>query len=50
MYQPPVQSREILLRVANESYRKILDGLVQNPKAKLTLNINACLTEMLAEN
>lgn len=50
IYQPPVQSREILLRVTNDSYRKILDGLLHNPKAKLTLNINACLTEMLAEN
>ena len=50
IYQPPTQTREILLKVTSESYRKILAGLLENPQAKLTLNISACLTEMLAEN
>jgi len=50
IYQPPTQTREILLKITNESYRKILAGLLENPQAKLTLNINAGLTEMLAEN
>jgi len=30
-------------KIANESYRKITKGLKENPKAKLTLNINATL-------
>lgn len=50
IYQPPTQSREILLKVTNESYRKILAGLLENPSAKMTLNINGVLTDMLAEN
>jgi len=50
IYQPPTQTREILLKVTNESYRKVFTGLLENPQAKLTLNINAVLTEMLAEN
>jgi len=50
IYQPPTQTRQILERVVKESYRKILAGLLTHPQAKLTLNINAGLTEMLAEN
>lgn len=50
IYQPPTQSPEILSRVTHESYRKILKGLLENPQAKLTLNISGCLTEMLAKN
>ncbi|MFA6198205.1 MAG: UvrB/UvrC motif-containing protein [Patescibacteria group bacterium] len=34
-------------KIANESYRKIVAGLLKNPKAKLTLNINAVLVELL---
>lgn len=49
IYQPPTQTKEILDKVTNESYRKIIEGLLQNPNAKLTLNINAVLTEMLME-
>lgn len=50
IYQPPIQTKAILERVVNESYRKIFQGLEQNPKAKLTLNINSGLSEMLVEN
>lgn len=50
IYQPPTQTKEILDRVTNESYRKIIAGLLDNPKAKVTLNINGVLTEMLALN
>lgn len=50
IYQPPTQTKEILLKVTNESYRKIVEGLLANPTAKLTLNINGVLTQMLAEN
>lgn len=50
IYQPPTQTKDILDRVANESYRKIIGGLLDNPSAKVTLNINGVLTEMLAVN
>lgn len=50
IYQPPIQKKSILERVVNESYRKITQGLLANPSAKLTLNINAGLTEMLVNN
>lgn len=49
IYQPPTQTREILDRVTRESYEKIIAGVKANPTAKLTLNINAVLTEMLVE-
>lgn len=48
-YQPPTQSTTILQKVTQESYRKVLKGLLQHRQAKLTLNISGCLTEMLAE-
>lgn len=50
IYQPPNQKRRILEKVINESYRKIIAELKKAPKEKLTLNINACLTELLAKN
>lgn len=50
IYQPPTQTRQILERVVKESYRKIFSGLLSHSHAKLTLNINAGLTEMLVEN
>ncbi len=49
-YQPYNQQLDILERVVNESYRKILGGLASNPKAKITININAGLTELLVKN
>ncbi|MBU1037123.1 UvrB/UvrC motif-containing protein [Patescibacteria group bacterium] len=48
IYQPPNQIPDILERIVNESYRALIHGLKTNPKAKLTLNLNACLTELLA--
>jgi len=50
IYQPPGQKKRILEKVVNESYRKIIAELKKAPKAKLTLNINACLTELLIKN
>lgn len=49
IYQPPGQTRNILDRVASESYQKLVEGLLQNPQIKITLNINAGLTETLSE-
>lgn len=50
IYQPPDQKKRILEKVTNESYRRIIAELKKAPKAKLTLNINACLTELLWQN
>ncbi len=47
IYQPPTQTRAILERVVNESYRRIIAELKRAPDDKLTLNIPACLTELL---
>jgi hypothetical protein len=50
IYQPPDQRPEILEKIVNESYRPLLKGFLANPRTRLTLNINACLTELLAQN
>lgn len=50
IYQPPNQKPYWVKRVAAESYRKITAGLKKNKKAKITLNINACLGELLQKN
>ncbi len=50
IYQPPNQKKEILKKIVKESYQKIIQGLKENPRAKLTLNINACLTELLIKH
>ncbi len=47
IYQPPTQTKQILERVVNESYRRIIAELKRAPDDKLTLNIPACLTELL---
>ncbi len=49
-YQPYNQQLDILERIVNESYRQVIGGLASNPKMKLTININAGLTELLAKN
>ncbi len=49
-YQPPLQLYEVLAKVVNESYRPLLEALEEHPHAKLTVNINAILTELLWEH
>jgi len=49
-YQPPLQLYEVLAKVVSESYRPLLDVLEEHPHAKLTVNINAVLTELLWEH
>jgi len=49
-YQPPIQIPEVLRKVVDESYRPLIDVLGQNPHAKVTVNINGVLTEMLFES
>ena len=47
IYQPPSQHPEVLERIVNESYRPLLNGIQKIKRAKVTLNINAVLTELL---
>jgi len=46
IYQPPTQKEYWVKKIAQESYRKLTKGLKANPQARLTLNINAVLTEL----
>ncbi|MBU0598060.1 UvrB/UvrC motif-containing protein [Patescibacteria group bacterium] len=46
IYQPPTQKEYWVKKIANESYRKILKGLKKNSQARVTININAGLTEL----
>ncbi len=47
IYQPPDQKEDTLRQITFESYKQIIDILKENPRAKITLNITACLTEQL---
>lgn len=47
IYQPAHQMPDILERVVNESYRPLLTGLSRIARARLTLNVNAVLAELL---
>ncbi len=50
IYQPADQHPGTLEKIVNESYRPILRGLFKLQKGKITLNVNAVLTEMLFEH
>ena len=50
IYQPPNWDKKIIRKVVKESYRPFLNILKRNPKVKITLNINASLTEQLIEH
>jgi alpha-amylase/alpha-mannosidase (GH57 family) len=47
IYQPPGQKKAITRKVAAESYWRIIEILKKRPKVKISLNINASLTEQL---
>jgi alpha-amylase/alpha-mannosidase (GH57 family) len=47
IYQPPTQKPDILAKVVNESYRKLVAEVSRTTRAKLTLNINGVLTDLL---
>jgi alpha-amylase/alpha-mannosidase (GH57 family) len=49
-YQPPSQTHWVLKKVCNESYRPIVNLFHELYHAKVTVNINAVLTEMLADH
>src|SRR3989344_3622579 len=46
IYQPADQQPDILEAVVVQSYRPILQGLLDNKKVRLTLNINGSLLEL----
>jgi len=48
IYQPPTQTEAIVRKVTEESYRTLVRILREAPGGKITLNINAVLTEQLA--
>lgn len=47
IYQPPTQKEIWVRRITDESYRKLIKGLLEIPRARLTLNINGILCELL---
>ncbi len=49
-YQPPTQKKYWIDRVTDECYRRIINGLLENPQAKITLNINSILCELWDEH
>lgn len=49
IYQPPTQDDGMLSIIVSESYSQIIKALKENPKAKLTMNINASLSELLVK-
>jgi len=50
IYQPPTQFPPILKQITEESYFELTRILKDNPKAKMTININGSLTEQLDRN
>jgi hypothetical protein len=46
LYQPPTQKKKILKQVTEESYRKIFKILLEKKRARVTMNIQGCLTEL----
>lgn len=47
-YQPPTQYPEVLAEISSQCYVPIISLLKRYPRAKLTININASLTEQLS--
>jgi len=47
LYQPPTQYARVSKRIAVESYAPLVETFERNPKAKVTINICASLTEQL---
>ena len=47
IYQPPTQKPYWVKKVAEESYRKLIKGLLESPGAKVTMNVSGVLLELL---
>lgn len=48
-YQPPTQAPSVLRKICNESYRPLLHVFEEYPDARLTVNFNGVLTDMLMD-
>jgi alpha-amylase/alpha-mannosidase (GH57 family) len=48
-YQPPTQVPSVLKKICNESYYPLLHVLEEYPNARLTVNFNGVLTDMLMD-
>lgn len=48
-YQPPTQKKFWVDRITEESYRRVLKGLLDHPTARVTLNINGVLLDLWEE-
>jgi hypothetical protein len=48
-YQPPTQVPSVLRKICNESYRPLLHDFEEYPNARLTVNFNGVLTDMLMD-
>jgi len=48
-YQPSLQLYSVLDKVCRESYRPLIEVMNQHPNARVTVNINGALTELLYE-
>lgn len=49
LYQPPTQKPYWIKRVTEESYRKIVQGLLIAPDLKITMNVSGILLELLEQ-
>lgn len=45
-YQPPTQKQYWIDRISDECYRRLINGWLQRPNIRLTLNVNAVLYEL----
>jgi len=48
-YQPPTQVPSVLKRICDESYRPLLQVFEEYPNARVTINFNGVLTDMLMD-
>jgi alpha-amylase/alpha-mannosidase (GH57 family) len=48
-YQPPTQVPSVLRRICDESYRPLLKVFQEYPNARVTVNFNGVLTDMLTD-
>jgi len=48
-YQPPTQAPSMLRKICNESYRPLLHVFEEYPNARVTINFNGVLTDMLID-
>lgn len=49
-YQPPTQKKYWIDKITTESYRPLIQGLLRHPAAKVTLNINGVLDNLLDQH